>query len=218
MNKRKPARPSRKTQRVKRRGSHADRSAATQKKVIAACIDGLHRIGFQATTTSWVAERARISRGALLQQYPTRLDMILSAAEHGIRSQCEATAELVKSMPPGVQRYHAMVDDMQSEPRRPLRMALIELQLAARADPDLAVGLQKRVYPVLREEFADAWRVANAAGFADRELFGAQAVLTLACLWGLSIMGLRMQDSELAPALALLKENRDRLLAWALKT
>lgn len=195
------------------RGSHADRRAATQARVIEACIATLYELGFQATTTSLVAERAGVSRGALLQQFPTRLDMILAAAEHGIREQCAATARLLARKPAGVPRYKAMTDAMWKDTRQPLRIVLIELQLAARADPDLARGLEERVAPVLRTEFADAWLVAREAGIEDRNAANAQAFLTLASLWGLAVMQLGMHArSDLAPAYALLKDNRDRLL------
>ena len=201
-----------------RRGRHAERRALTQAKVMDACIRTLFELGFQATTTSLVAQRAGVSRGALLQQFPTRLDMILSAAEASVRRECAATAKHLSRVPPGIGRYEAMAESMTKGTRQPLRIALIELQLAARADPQLAAGLRERVYPVLQAEFADAWRVAQEAGIEDRETAEAQAVLTLASLWGLAIMRLQIsKDSDLAPAFGLLKDNRVRLLERLIK-
>src|SRR5262245_33516937 len=122
------------------RGTHADRRALTRTKVIDACLATLAELGLEATTTTLVAKRARVSRGALLQQYPSRLEMILAAAEEGVRQRCSTTAALVERTPPGIDRYRVMADNVLSKDRLPLRLALIELQLAARRDKDLAKG------------------------------------------------------------------------------
>jgi AcrR family transcriptional regulator len=206
-------RRTKKATRTVRRGSHADRRALTQTKVIDACLTTLAELGLEATTTTLVAKRADVSRGALLQQYPSRLEMILAAAEAGIRQRCAATAELIAQIPEGIDRYRAMGDNVLSHDRLPLRLALIELQLAARRDKDLAKGLRKRVYPLMRIEFQTAGKIAREAGFPDSTFADAQAQLTLASLWGLAVMGLMFRDTApLAPVYQLLVENRERLL------
>jgi AcrR family transcriptional regulator len=197
----------------KRRGSHVERRAATRAKVLKACITALYELGFQATTTSLVAARAGVSRGALLQQFPTRLDTILSVAEEALQQQREATTKFVNSIPPGIERYKALADGLWESSRRPLRIALIELQLAARSDPQFAAALHERMHPVMRQEFENAWLLARAGGVKDRAAADAMAVLTLASLWGLAIMRFELwTEAELQRAFELLKDNNERLI------
>ncbi|ACA19017.1 transcriptional regulator, TetR family [Methylobacterium sp. 4-46] len=57
------------------------RSVATRERLVRAALDEIFEVGYHAATTQQIAERARVSRGALLHHFPTRADIILAAME-----------------------------------------------------------------------------------------------------------------------------------------
>nr|WP_047573097.1 TetR/AcrR family transcriptional regulator [Methylobacterium sp. ZNC0032] len=57
------------------------RSVATYERLIGATLDVIHAVGYHAATTQEIAERAQVSRGALLYHFPARADIILAAME-----------------------------------------------------------------------------------------------------------------------------------------
>ena len=67
------------------------RSLATRERLIRAALDEIHEVGYHAATTHQIAERARVSRGALLHHFPTRADIIQAALEALL---AEGTAEI----------------------------------------------------------------------------------------------------------------------------
>ena len=69
-----PKKPGRRTQ--------AERTATTRALLLTATISTLAELGFASTTTTIVAERAQVSRGAQLHHYKTKAELLLAAAEH----------------------------------------------------------------------------------------------------------------------------------------
>ncbi len=57
------------------------RSLATRERVVRATIDEIYSVGYHAATTQAIAERAQVSRGALLHHFPTRADLMRAALE-----------------------------------------------------------------------------------------------------------------------------------------
>lgn len=57
------------------------RSRVTRERLIRATLDEIHGVGYHAATTHRIAERAQVSRGALLHHFPTRADIIRAALE-----------------------------------------------------------------------------------------------------------------------------------------
>ena len=63
------------------RRTNRERTATTRARVLNATIEQLAEQGYAATTTVEVAERAGVSRGALVHHFPTRSDLVLSALD-----------------------------------------------------------------------------------------------------------------------------------------
>src|SRR5256886_15329552 len=59
-----------------------ERSRATQLRLLDATVDCLIEQGWSGTTTTLVAEKAGVSRGAQLHHYPTKAALVLAAVEH----------------------------------------------------------------------------------------------------------------------------------------
>ncbi|HWA61307.1 MAG TPA: TetR/AcrR family transcriptional regulator [Caulobacteraceae bacterium] len=64
------------------RRSQAERTAATRGRLIEAAITCLDEMGYAATSSTVVAERAGVSRGALFYNFPTKGDFMLAVLDH----------------------------------------------------------------------------------------------------------------------------------------
>jgi AcrR family transcriptional regulator len=196
------------------RGPNKVRRAATRAKILDAAVRCLAEFGYAATSTPLVARLAKVSRGSLLHQFPTKVDLILAVAAHAARGQGGFIREHVMALPMGRERFVGGVDAVWQALKRPEAIALTEITLAARSDPELADR-----YPV----FADALeasmhrgrgRMAEGLGASDRAgEVDVLAHMTLAALRGLAMesvfVGRATGDAE--KVVALLKTLRERM-------
>jgi AcrR family transcriptional regulator len=118
-----------------------ERSAATRGALLDATIDCLVEFGYAGTTTSKVAERAGVTRGAQMHHYGQKAPLVVAAllrlAERRRRELVDrAERELPDHPDPG-----AALDILWSTFSGPLFTAALELWMAARTDPDLAAHL-----------------------------------------------------------------------------
>lgn len=128
------------------RRTNRERTAATRARVLNATIDQLAEHGYAATTTVEVAERAGVSRGALVHHFPTRSDLVLSALEYLCERRLDELEGDMARLADSEDRLSAFVDLMWSTFEGPLFLAQLELWIAARTDPDL----RARLYPLER--------------------------------------------------------------------
>jgi AcrR family transcriptional regulator len=122
----------------RQRRTQEERSSATRERLLDATVDCLIEYGYAGTTVARIAERAGVTRGAQVHHYPTKADLVLAALRHLAEKQIEqALAEL-----PRLQRANdaigAMLDMLWRVHNGPLFVAVVELWVAARTDPDLA--------------------------------------------------------------------------------
>src|SRR3954470_11975957 len=64
------------------RRTNAERSAATQVRLLDATIECLVERGWHGTSTTEIVRRAGVSRGAQVHHYPTKEDLVLAAVQH----------------------------------------------------------------------------------------------------------------------------------------
>src|SRR5690606_2161173 len=76
---RRPVRKSRTAGRVRR--TQEERSADTQRRLMEATIEALDERGYARVTTSEIAERAGVSRGALAHHYATKEELVAVSVE-----------------------------------------------------------------------------------------------------------------------------------------
>ena len=67
---------------VKVRRTNEERSAETRARLLEATTECLVELGYSNTTTTAIAERAGVSRGAQLHHYPTKAELVTAAVEH----------------------------------------------------------------------------------------------------------------------------------------
>lgn len=123
------------------RRTNQERTATTRALVLNATIDQLAEAGYGRTTTVEVAERAGVSRGALVHHFSTRSDLVLAALEYLCDRRLVELEAGISRLSVTEDRLSAFVDLMWSTFDGPLFTAQLELWMAARTDPDLFARL-----------------------------------------------------------------------------
>jgi AcrR family transcriptional regulator len=183
------------------RRTQQDRSLATRRRLLDATVACLIEVGWSGTTTTLVAERAGVSRGAQLHHYPTKAALVLAAVAHLIdRRAAELTTEAA-SLPtlPVTERVNRVVDLLAASFTGPLFVAALELWVAARTDPALKAAL----VPVEAQFGRDLHRLAVRLLGADETRPGVRQTVqaTLDLLRGLGVANLLTDDAARRDAL-----------------
>ncbi len=183
------------------RRAQRDRSAATQRRLLDATVDCLIDVGWSGTTTTLVAERAGVSRGAQLHHYPTKAALVLAAVAHLIERRGAELAAEAASLPtlPARERVSRVVDLLAATFTGPLFTAALELWMAARTDPPLREAL----VPVEAQFGRDLHRLAVGLLGADESRPGVRHAVqsTLDLLRGLGVANLLTDDTPRRQAL-----------------
>lgn len=172
-----------------------ERSRATQQRLLEATVGCLVEHGWAGTTTTVIAERAGVSRGAQLHHYPTKAALVLAAVAHlAQRRAAEIRAE-AGALPAGSaeRRVGPVVDLLAAAFTGPLFVAAIELWVAARTDPELRAAL----VPLEARLGRDLHRLAVSLLGADESRPGVRQAVqaTLDLLRGLGVANLLSDDT-----------------------
>ena len=114
------------------------RAQETLRKLLTAAVDELLENGYMALSTSSVARRAGVSRGAQQNYFPHKQTLVMEAVRHLGRLQREAVRDRVEGVPSGRARVQAGLDVLFEAYSGPLFATVVELSLAARHDPALS--------------------------------------------------------------------------------
>ena len=120
-------------------GWQAQKSAATRNLIVEAAIRCFVDLGYSQTTTTAIAEKAGLSRGAMLHHFPSKIDIVRAAVDyqHNKRLKAFRTASQ-RLIPAGSDRVQQAVEAFWSHVRHPMYVAFFELSVAARTDRELA--------------------------------------------------------------------------------
>lgn len=146
---------------VKARRSNEDRTAETRARLIEATIECLNRVGYAGTTIGLLSEASGVTRGGLLHHFPSKVDLLIATAEHCL----DAT------------RSKTVVDDadqvdrpaLMRAMRGPAGIALMEIMLGSRSDPELRARFKvvgERILTLQRRQ-AEALAVRAGISAAD---------------------------------------------------
>lgn len=174
----------------------AERAAATRAKLICATIATLNAVGYTATTTIEVVRRANVSRGAMLHHFSTRAELLLATAEHVLREQEFDRRDVLRTVERGEARFHAITDAMWNTMQQPEAVALTEIMLGARSDPEIHGPFAELMQGYNRRLLDGPNEVAEDHGYADTRLVRAMARLHLAAMRGLMIDKLYWDESD----------------------
>jgi AcrR family transcriptional regulator len=173
-------------QAVARRRTQEERSAATRARLLDATLECLAELGYARTTTTEIAERGGMSRGAQLHHFPTKADLVTEAVEHLFEKRDQEFREAFAKLPADVDRSRAAVDLLWSMVAGPTFHAWLELVVAARTDDQLkpmVTALTARFTDNVKRTFTELFpRPEGAAPFWEL-----MPVLTFAFLQGLAL-------------------------------
>lgn len=171
-----------------------DRAVATRLRLLDATVDELIDNGYMSLTTSAVALRAGVSRGAQQRYFPHKHVLVTEAVDHLTQRQITELQTRIESVPRGRARVAQALDVVFDLYSGRLFAATLDLAVAARTAPELlpivAAG-EKAVGRALQDsgaalvgadvaggpEFARSWAtaVATARGVALLRLLGHRA-------------------------------------------
>lgn len=146
------------------RRSQESRSAETRARLLSAAINSLYKRGYGATTTMIVAEEAGVSRGAMLHQFPTKVDLMLFVVRSVYREELELYRQKVLVVDDLRERVLMLPEVMWEVLSRPEGVAVLEVLQGARSDPELAGQLKPLQIKIERDSFAAVDFVTEAAG------------------------------------------------------
>jgi AcrR family transcriptional regulator len=195
------------------RRTQGERSEATRLKLIEATLSIVAESGYACATTSLIVETARVSRGAMLHHFPTKADLMVAAADHVYRQHVATYAAQVSRAGAPQARLDRLLDVAWSLHQSRDTMALIEIWMASRGDPELDAkfeAFQERTYDERSEGLR---RLLPEAGM-DAAAARAWIVLGSAALRGLAIEQAMGHDPrKLAPAVELFRRFQRATLA-----
>lgn len=125
-----------------RRKTQAERSSSTRSRVCQATLEALAEVGHELISTAKIAQMAKVSRGALTHQFPSRNDLLVAALRQ-LHEDWEVLDPVGTN--PDEARYslseltEILWQNIFSDSRY---IAAIELMLAARLDNELGQRLR----------------------------------------------------------------------------
>lgn len=177
------------------RRSQAERTRNTRAKLVQAAIICLHQGGYSATTITTVAREAKVSRGAMTHQFPAKTDLMLAVVGSVFEADGRLYNAAAEIMDP-VGWLLALPETMWSVISRPSGIAVMEIMLASRSDPELAAELRKLQTAI--DKRAHAWSSDRyrAAGLQPHPEAKAIHELYVAAVRGLALEATFMNNSE----------------------
>jgi AcrR family transcriptional regulator len=170
----------------RKRRNQAERSAATREALLDATLECLVEDGYANTTTTRVAERAGVSRGAHLHHFQTRSALVAAAIEHLAIKRRDELVIAVEQLTTGPERVAEGLDLLWSNYANPLFQGALDLWSAARTDPELRPHLveverqlDRQTLTLARHLFPDA---------ADRPDFERLVEMSVATIRGLTLL------------------------------
>lgn len=172
---------------TRRPRTQSERSAETQEALLDATIESLVELGYGRTSTTEIARRAGVSRGAQVHHYPTKADLVVAAVERVYARQEAEFARCFAELSAGERTLERAIDELWSIFGGEVYPAALELVVAARTDPELQVvvhAVNARLQMAVSELFAEFFPELAEAGWADRLAGFAFAVLQGAAISG----------------------------------
>jgi AcrR family transcriptional regulator len=153
----------------KARKTQQDRATETRERILKASIECLIERGYTGTTTTEVAKRAGVSRGAQMYHFATKRDLVISTVEYLFALRNEEFRAAVSALPQQ-DRYDAAIDLLWSMKSSETFYAWLEVQVASRTDSELAasvIELNQRLHGMIRANFEEMFpELASVPQFA----------------------------------------------------
>jgi len=122
---------------AKKRRTQGERTAQTKEKILNATLDVLEEEGIGTTSTAMIAERAGVSRGALVHHYESKFDLIVAAVGHLLDRAIGNIEKLSAEVNSGSATIEDFLDRLWQHENRRLFIISLDYLSAARTDKKL---------------------------------------------------------------------------------
>lgn len=172
------------------RRTQEERRAHTRAALLEATLGCLVEHGYAATTTTRVAERAGVSRGAQVHHFHTKAELVGGAIEHVARRRAAELLRDVRALDaPSVEDA---LDLLWRSHSGSLFHAAIELWVAARTDPEVRAALVHVEDQTSRDVLAFCRRIFGPA--AEQPGFEDALATSLVAIRGLALTSILRAD------------------------
>ena len=137
-------------------GWQAQKSASTRLQIVEAALRCFVELGYSGTTTTVIANKAGLSRGAMLHHFPSKIDIVRAAVEHLHAKRLKAFRKSIDRLPGDDSRPRRALEAYWEHVKHPMYVAFLELWVAARTDPELAAILAPAQDSFEREWYSTA--------------------------------------------------------------
>jgi AcrR family transcriptional regulator len=131
----------------RRRSLQDERSEDTRTRLLEATIESLVAVGYARTSTTEIAERAGVSRGAQVYHYPTKAALVAAAVEHLLQRRYQELQQLFAEQLPRAGGPGAAIDLLWRMFEGPTFAAWLEFVVASRTDPELHAAVVRQSEP-----------------------------------------------------------------------
>lgn len=153
------------------------RGAAIRLRLLQCTTNLLSRHGYSATTVQLLSEEAEASRGSILHQFPTRLDLIAETLDFILERMLRTCRDRLARIKEPRQRLEAYADVMWDLICEEPGAAVSEILQAARWDPELCDRIKSEADKFNAELEADIVETARAAGIKNPKAIFPQVTL-----------------------------------------
>ncbi len=113
-----------------------------QERLLDATVECLVEVGWARTTLPEVVARADVARGAQVHHFPTKAALMAAVGEHLLQRHHREFSEAFEALRPEERTLEAAIDGLWGILCSPTWTAVIELGLASRTDPSIAVSFE----------------------------------------------------------------------------
>jgi AcrR family transcriptional regulator len=178
------------------RRSHAERSATTRAKVLAAARDVLFAQGYSGATMSVIRDAAGMSLGAIQHQFPSKAKLMAAVVEEFSAQRTEIYAAAIRRGKTPRESMENLIDANLALIGLPESAAALEIHLARRNDPELDSEVELGARRFDRRVFRWGRRILHAAGVNNDGAVQSIQLLSNAVTRGLTVEHIRNPDKE----------------------
>jgi AcrR family transcriptional regulator len=178
------------------RRTQAERSAATRERLLEATVASLDEVGYAHTTTTLIADRAGVSRGAQMHHFPSKGELVAAAVEYLADRRTAQLREEIEAMPVGRHRVERALDLLWESHKGSLFQAALELWVAARTDPDL----RERLTPFERKLALTIYELSQdlfGEEVAGHPQFALRLAMALTTMQGLTLINVHQIEPRM---------------------
>lgn len=121
--------------------SQAERTQEMRDRLCQATLQVITDVGYEKTTTTMIAERAGVSRGAQTHHFPTKYDLVIASFKYLLSDWEERRATVINDLGKDITVENYVRFLWKEIFSHPQYVAALELMLAARGDERLYQGL-----------------------------------------------------------------------------